>query len=196
MSKRTEQLYNDPWDRDSYETGSTRPPKNHGGLVAFLLVTIIVLGGITTALGIMNIRLFQMLTLAQTTQEEALFEMPDEDPSVPVTDSTEPANAPKNENHARLGVACVSVSDFDRRFYRLPYGCLVMEVTEGSCAAVAGILSGDVILGLNDWNITSVEDLRLALEACSPGEDVSIQVYRSRTGKNITLDVTLDKADQ
>ena len=52
---------NDPWDRDSYETGSTKPPKSKGGLVAALLIAVIFLGGITSVLGIMNIHLFRQL---------------------------------------------------------------------------------------------------------------------------------------
>lgn len=46
----------EPWDPDYYETGSTRPPKNHGGLIAVLLVTVIFLGGIASTLGILNFR--------------------------------------------------------------------------------------------------------------------------------------------
>ncbi len=49
--------YNDPWDRDSYETGSTQPPKQGGGLVAVLLVLVIFLVGLSSALGILNIKL-------------------------------------------------------------------------------------------------------------------------------------------
>ena len=48
----------DPWDRDSYETGSTRPPKSRGGLIAVLLMAVIVLLGLTTMLGLLNVRLF------------------------------------------------------------------------------------------------------------------------------------------
>ena len=51
----------EPWERDSYETGSTKPPKNRGGLRCVLLVAVVLLGGITSALGIMNIRLFRQL---------------------------------------------------------------------------------------------------------------------------------------
>ena len=51
----------EPWERDSYETGSTKPPKNRGGLLSVLLVAVILLGSITSALGIMNIRLFRQL---------------------------------------------------------------------------------------------------------------------------------------
>ena len=51
--------YPGPWDRDSYETGSTRPPKSYGGIIAVLLVAVIVLCGITSMLSAANIRLSQ-----------------------------------------------------------------------------------------------------------------------------------------
>lgn len=51
----------DPWEQDSYKTGSTNPPKKRGGVVAVLCVTVILLLGIISALGAMNIRLFQKL---------------------------------------------------------------------------------------------------------------------------------------
>lgn len=51
----------EPWEQDSYETGSTKPPKNRGGLLCVLLVVVVVLGGVTSALGIMNVRLFRQL---------------------------------------------------------------------------------------------------------------------------------------
>ena len=49
------------WEYGVYETGRTKPPKNHGGLVAALLVVVIFLGGLVSALGVLNIRLFAQL---------------------------------------------------------------------------------------------------------------------------------------
>ena len=49
------------WDDGVYGTGSTQPPKSHRALIGLLLVAIIFLGGIATALSILNIRLFQEL---------------------------------------------------------------------------------------------------------------------------------------
>lgn len=51
----------EPWDQGIYQTGSTRPPKSHGGLIAVLLVLVIFLGGIASALGLLNIRLFSQI---------------------------------------------------------------------------------------------------------------------------------------
>ena len=47
----------EPWDGGYYQTGSTRPPKSNRGLIAVLLVVIIFLGGIASALSLLNIRL-------------------------------------------------------------------------------------------------------------------------------------------
>ena len=61
MDERNHNYHMDPWDSDSYETGSTRPPKSHGGLIAVLLVLVIFLGGVVSVLGILNIRLSAQL---------------------------------------------------------------------------------------------------------------------------------------
>ncbi len=44
--------------QDSYETGSTRPPKSRGGLIALLLVVMILLFGISSLLGALNVQFF------------------------------------------------------------------------------------------------------------------------------------------
>ena len=50
-----------PINRTTYQTGSTRPPKNNRGLIAFLLISVIVLIGAVTLLGAMNIHMFRQL---------------------------------------------------------------------------------------------------------------------------------------
>lgn len=49
----------EPWEENSYRTGRTQPPKNRSGLIAVLLAVIILLGGMVSALGLMNIKLFR-----------------------------------------------------------------------------------------------------------------------------------------
>ena len=53
--------FDSDWDDGCYGTGCTEPPKSHGVLVTVLLVAVIFLGGIVTALSILNIRMFQEL---------------------------------------------------------------------------------------------------------------------------------------
>ena len=47
------------WEQNVYQTGSTHPPKNHRTTVALLLVAVIFLGGIVSALSLLNIHLFR-----------------------------------------------------------------------------------------------------------------------------------------
>ena len=51
----------DPWEEDSWQTGSTQPPKDRGSTMAVLLILIIFLCGIITVLGILNVKLFTQL---------------------------------------------------------------------------------------------------------------------------------------
>ena len=51
----------EPWEQSFYQTGSTCPPKSRSGIVAFLLAAVIFLGGIVSALGLLNIRLFRQI---------------------------------------------------------------------------------------------------------------------------------------
>ena len=62
----------DPWEPGLYETGRTRPPKSHGGLIALLLVIVIFLGGLVSVLGILNVRLFAKLQDQPDEPEDAL----------------------------------------------------------------------------------------------------------------------------
>ena len=55
----------DPWEQNSYQTGSTRPPKNYRGMITALLVIIIFLGGIVSALGLLNIKLSWQISAEQ-----------------------------------------------------------------------------------------------------------------------------------
>ena len=52
---------NEPWDSSIYGTGRTKPPKNHGGIIAVLLVVVIFLGGLVSLLGVLNIKLSRQL---------------------------------------------------------------------------------------------------------------------------------------
>ena len=53
--------HNEPWDSSIYGTGRTRPPKNHGSTIAFLLIVVIFLSGLVSVLGILNVKLFAQL---------------------------------------------------------------------------------------------------------------------------------------
>lgn len=49
------------WDDGTYQTGTAQPGKNQSGVIAGLLAATIFLGGIASALGLMNVRLLRQL---------------------------------------------------------------------------------------------------------------------------------------
>ena len=55
----------DTWEQDTYRTGRTNPPKRHSNIITILLITVILLCGVVSILGSMNIRLFRQLTSSQ-----------------------------------------------------------------------------------------------------------------------------------
>lgn len=57
-----------PWDDGEYNTGRTKPPKSHRGVVALLLIAVILLIGLSTMLGFSSLRLFQQLNEQRTEQ--------------------------------------------------------------------------------------------------------------------------------
>ena len=59
----------EPWAQSQYRTGDTNPRKSHRSTLAILLVAVIFLGGVVTASGLLNIRLFR--NTRQTTSNAA-----------------------------------------------------------------------------------------------------------------------------
>ena len=165
------------WAQRTYRTGGTQPPKSHGGLIAFLLVAVIFLCGISTGLGLMNIRLFQQLKAL--TQEE----------TCPVVFSQSPAVAAE-DNSSPLGFAGQEVPAFWQNYHGLPAGIYVTQVTPGSDASRKGILPGDVLTQLNGTPVTDAAILQLLLESINPGDSVSVMIYRD--GQEIALSLLLE----
>ena len=73
----------EPWEENSWQTGSTNPPKSRGGMVAVLLVLVIFLSGIVTVLGILNVKLFRQLKQQESQEELAISYSQEELPEEP-----------------------------------------------------------------------------------------------------------------
>ena len=97
------QNHRDPWEPGKYETGRTRPPKSHTGLIAVLLVVVIFLSGLVSFLGLLNVKLFAQLN-AQPKEEEnpvsfvseteaAAHLLETSDPAAGIPEATAPAEA-------------------------------------------------------------------------------------------------------
>ena len=85
---------NDPWEPGIYETGRTRPPKSHNGLIAVLLVVVIFLSGLVSFLGLLNVRLFAQLKEMPEKEENPVSFVSEEDAPEQVLEMMEPTEIP------------------------------------------------------------------------------------------------------
>ena len=77
-----------------------------------------------------------------------------------------------------LGVSVADVSDEYSIIYRIPKGAYIAEVVDGSGAMNAGLRKDDVIIRINDTDITGVADLKDALSSTKPGDKVKVTYVR------------------
>lgn len=70
-------------------------------------------------------------------------------------------------------------------------GVYISQIYPNSPASAAGLKAGDVIVGLDDKEITSMEQLTRDLFAYKPGEKVNLTIYRDRikTEVQVTLGI-------
>ena len=91
-----------------------------------------------------------------------------------------------------LGITGESLSVFYQRYYRLPAGLYINEVTENSAAAKAGISQGDILISVDDTRVYSQSDLDTLLYRYTAGDQVTVVIYRS--GYTMQATVTLEEA--
>lgn len=88
----------------------------------------------------------------------------------------------------------VSVRDMDSsvsQAFGLPMGAYVVTVETGNCAYAAGVREKDIIVGLGEYTISSLNDLSSALRNFKAGETTTISVWR--TGTIHEFSITLDE---
>jgi S1-C subfamily serine protease len=96
--------------------------------------------------------------------------------------------------HTGRAALGVSVADVDPNVaaqdnLAVDSGALIVEVQNNSAAAHAGLQPGDVIVQVNNQDVTSTADLSDALSGKNPGDNVSVKVYRGN--QQLTVNVTL-----
>ena len=60
-----------------------------------------------------------------------------------------------------------------------PVGAVVLNVVNNGPAAKSGIRSGDIIVEYNSVAITDYNVLTEEIAKCSPGDTVTVKIYRS-----------------
>ncbi len=159
----------EPWEQGEYRTGATKPPKNHRGLIAVLLVCVIILCGIASVLGVMNIRLFHQVKAPETADSlpimfsnntqstfptyDASAELPQETVALldPIQSATSPASVDNISQSGGLSLQEI-------------YQKNIPSVVSISCQYTGGSSSGTgVILSAEGYIVTNshvIEDAR------------------------------------
>ena len=164
------------WEQDTYQTGSTCPPKSHRGLITFLLVLVIFLCGIITALSMMNIRLFRQLYAASSHNDSLLA----------FSQAVQDTHA---DTFFSLGFSGQNIPEFWHIYQNIPKGIYITEVADNSDAARKGIAPGDILLRVDGEPICDTETLLEFLNARQ--DQVSAQVLIYRTGQHLQLTLQL-----
>ncbi len=97
-----------------------------------------------------------------------------------------------------LGITGVNVEKEYSEIYGMPIGVYVSSVTEGSGADDAGLVRGDIIVGINGEEIHSMDELKNELSYYAVGTTVRLTIMQgSPTGyQSKEVDVTLSAAAQ
>lgn len=98
-----------------------------------------------------------------------------------------------------IGISAQDVTSLISLYYRLPQGVYVIDVTSGSGADDAGIIPGDVIIGIEGESITSMSELNNIKNKYKVGDTITLTIYRSAdgvplNGENFDVDVVLTEA--
>ena len=168
-------------DTGTWQTGRTQPPKQNSGLITLLLVLVILLCGISTALSIMNFKLYWQLNVQETTPQVA-FSRSDE--------PTQPTEVPHENDltlQAPLGITGTVIPRVDQSYYRLPNGLYVTQVNSNSQAFEKGIVVGDIITQINDAVIQDQLVLGVFAQTVTPGDTVTLTLYRNGSLQTIEM---------
>ena len=90
-----------------------------------------------------------------------------------------------------IGISLQEVTSQISQMYNMPEGVYVVSVEEGSAAANAGIMKGDIITKFDGNRITSYSDLQNVLQYYAAGDSASVTVQRPQNGEYVSVDLNL-----
>lgn len=96
-----------------------------------------------------------------------------------------------------LGITGVDVPEEANEEFQVPYGAYIREVAMDSPAMLAGIQSGDVIVGIDEQSVTRMSDYTAYLVKSEPADVVTLKVMRQSQGeyKEMTFEIVVGEAE-
>jgi len=90
-----------------------------------------------------------------------------------------------------IGISGQTVSPGHAEYYDWVVGVYIRSVAPDSAADTAGLAVGDIITGLDDQDVDSMELLRFALRSYNAGDTATLSVWRN--GDKLELTITFDE---
>ena len=90
-----------------------------------------------------------------------------------------------------IGISLQKVTSQISQMYNMPEGIYVVSVEEGSAAANAGIMKGDIITKFDGSSISSYSDLQKTLQYYAAGDSVTVTVQRPQNGEYVSIELNL-----
>ena len=97
-----------------------------------------------------------------------------------------------------LGISGINVTSDVAQMYGMPEGVYIAQIYDGTAAAQAGLMKGDIITGFEGSSVGSMEDLQGYLEYYEVGETVSVTIKRADNGsyREQQISITLGRQSQ
>ncbi len=86
---------------------------------------------------------------------------------------------------AYLGISGVDVTQSVSDMYQMPAGVFVAQVVEGSGAANAGLMQGDIITRFDGRNIKSSQEMEELMKYLEAGSTVEVTIQRAQNGEYV-----------
>jgi len=170
-----------------YRTGRTRPKKSHSGTIAVLLTAVIFLGGIVSALSLLNIRLFK--SMEQPPDNSLSF--------TPETGATTPQNTTSGSS-VNLVPSPPSVENIPQEggmSLQAIYEQAIPSVVSISCTLKSGTSSGTgVVLSQNGYLLTNSHVIDGAV-SISAGFTDGRELPATVVGKDAVSDLAVLRVD-
>ena len=96
-----------------------------------------------------------------------------------------------------MGITMQMIDQTYAAIYGYQPGIGVVSVEAGSPAEEAGLVAGDIITAIDGQNITTQEELNSLLEQYSPGDTITLTVYRQSVrgdGQELSMELTFAEA--
>ena len=90
-----------------------------------------------------------------------------------------------------IGISLQEVTSQISQMYNMPEGIYVVSVEEGSAAANAVIMKGDIITKFDGSSISSYSDLQKTLQYYAAGDSATITVQRPQNGEYVSVELNL-----